>query len=167
MGSGPTSVDVVANWLFSFAEAWPFVGTLMGLMIADVVLGVVAAYGLKKINSTASFAGMCKKSVTLIVVGVCAILGRLANMPLSEMAAGGYCITELLSITEKAAMCGVKFPVWVIDVLEKVRASRVPDPTLSAPSVRVVHADQVNVSRSAKIAAPPMTGPASEPAKES
>lgn len=120
-------VDALAKALFQFAAMWPFIGALMALMLADIVMGTVAAFGMKKLNSTASFQGICKKTITLILVGVCEVVGRLAHMPLAEMAAGGYCMTELLSIAEKAAMCGVKFPSYITEVLEKVRPGRVPE----------------------------------------
>jgi phage-related holin len=41
-------------------------------------------------------------------------------MPLAQLAAGAYCVTEILSIIENSAKLGVPFPQAVIDVLPKV-----------------------------------------------
>lgn len=112
--------DAIASWLCSIAASVPFLGTLLILMLCDVIIGIILAITQKTLSSSVSFKGIGKKAVTLVIIGVCATLGREANMPLAQLAAGAYCVTELLSIVENSAALGVPFPQAVIDTLPKV-----------------------------------------------
>ena len=112
--------DFISTQLFSIATSVAFTGTLLVLMMCDIAIGTIVAWTDKKISSSTSFRGIGKKVIMLIAVGVGAAVGQEAKMPLGQIIAGYYCVTELWSIIENMAMVGVPFPPQVMDVLEKL-----------------------------------------------
>jgi toxin secretion/phage lysis holin len=127
--------DFISTQLFSLATSVAFTGTLLVLMMCDIAIGTIVAWTDKKISSSTSFRGIGKKVIMLIAVGVGAAVGKEANMPLGQIIAGYYCVTELWSIVENMAMAGVPFPPQVVDVLEKLNpgVKRNTLPTNSSP----------------------------------
>ena len=107
-------------------------------MVCDVAIGTLVGWITKQISSTTSFSGIGKKVIMLIAVGVGAAVGKEANMPLAQIIAGYYCITETWSIIENMAKAGVPFPEQVMEALEKLnpqivhpnRVSRLPTPPI-------------------------------------
>lgn len=120
MGGTQITYDFISTQLFSLATSVAFTGTLLVLMMCDIAIGTIVAWTEKKISSSTSFRGIGKKVIMLIAVGVGASVGKEANMPLGQIIAGYYCVTELWSIVENMAMAGVPFPPQIIDVLEKL-----------------------------------------------
>jgi len=111
------------EWLLESFEAF---GLLLILMASDIIIGTIAAITMRQISSSVSFKGMGKKCITLMAVGVCTVIGRVAKMPLGEMTAIIFCITELISIMENSARAGVPFPSFVYETLEKLRNEKGP-----------------------------------------
>lgn len=115
-------VDSIVTWLYEFHNSYPFVGILMALMAADVLIGLCAAGIAQKISSTVSQVGMLRKAVILLLVGVGAVLEPYANgLPLSKMIAVGFSVTELISILENTHRCGLPVPKPLVDMLAKLR----------------------------------------------
>lgn len=131
--------DQIATIFFQTVQSISFLGTLMVLMVCDIAVGTLAAWINKKISSTTSFRGMGKKVIMLIAVGAGAAIGRESNMPLAQIIAGYYCLTEMWSIIENMAKAGIPFPEKVTAVLEKLNPDAKPlngVPSLSdTPSV--------------------------------
>ncbi len=114
----PQFMRVALDW-FSLQ---PIVSGLLILMLIDVLTGCCLAVVQKKLSSTTSWRGMCKKVIVLLLVGVAAVLEPFANgIPLSKLVAVFYIVTEALSIMENAAMAGVPLPAPLIDALVKLK----------------------------------------------
>ena len=118
--------DMLTTFLFTMLESFPFISVMFFLMIADVVIGIIAAVLMKQLSSNISWKGIGRKCITIVVVGICAVIGKVAKMPLAEMAAFGFCSTELISIMENCARAGVPFPDFVISILKKLRDDKGP-----------------------------------------
>lgn len=112
--------DQIATNFFLAVQSISFLGTLMVLMVCDVAVGTIAAWMTKRISSSTSFRGMGKKVIMLIAVGAGAAIGRESNMPLAQIIAGYYCVTEMWSIIENMAKAGIPFPEQVTAALEKL-----------------------------------------------
>lgn len=105
---------------------------LLLIMALDMATGICKAVIKRKLNSTTSWVGMCRKVVTLIIIGVCAILDPLAGgLPVSKLAAIAFIVTEAISIMENAIACGVPVPNALREVIEKLHRQ---DPLASAPA---------------------------------
>lgn len=118
--------DIISEPLFTIAKNIPFLGTLLCLMLADVLVGTIAAIMTMTVSSSVSFRGVGKKVIMLVAVGVGAVVGIRAQMPLAEMVAGYYCVTEMWSIVENMAKAGVSFPAQVVQVLQKLQTEQKP-----------------------------------------
>lgn len=112
--------DQIATNFFLAVQSISFLGTLMVLMVCDVAVGAIAAWMTKRISSSTSFRGMGKKVIMLIAVGAGAAIGRESKMPLAQIIAGYYCVTEMWSIIENMAKAGIPFPEQVTAALEKL-----------------------------------------------
>lgn len=109
----------VGEWL----NSQPFVLYLLILMVLDVVGGIFVSISKKTLSSSASWRGMSKKAITLVIVGTAFVIERLINheFPLGKGAALLYCVTEALSILENAAAAGVPLPKALLEVLLKLQ----------------------------------------------
>lgn len=99
------------------------------LVVLDVASGLICAAVNGQINSDASYRGMLKKSLMLIVVAMAHALDpyagnlfHLAEITLSISAgvATFFALNEVISITENAANAGVPIPRILRDALSKV-----------------------------------------------
>lgn len=77
--------------------------------IADMIMGMMIAYGEGKLSSAAAWTGMRKKSVMIILVVIAFAVDRVfhSTIPVGIAVSGYYCAVEILSITENAAKLGV------------------------------------------------------------
>lgn len=108
--------------LATFIDSIPLmVWVLVGLMAADVVTGLLAAYINQELSSNRTFRGIAKKTTILILVAVAAIVQTQAlGVPLTEVVAGSFAVHELLSVLENAAKAGVQVPESLRNALLKV-----------------------------------------------
>lgn len=120
---GLAGVALVWGWLA------PLDQLLVLLIVLDIVSGILCAGISGKINSDASFKGMMKKTLILLLVVMAHVIdphaGELlgfAQIQISfgNMVAAFFCTTEFVSITENAANAGVPIPKVFRDALEKV-----------------------------------------------
>ncbi len=101
-----------------------FLTALIIMIPMDFASGVMLACVTKKVSSTTAWRGMCRKVMTLMIVGLAAILQPIAGLPLLNMVCLGYIATEGLSILENAVAIGVPVPQALVDVLEKLRQDK-------------------------------------------
>jgi toxin secretion/phage lysis holin len=101
----------------------PLVQTLIVLMGLDVLTGLVAAIVTQKLSSDVSFRGMGKKALMLIVVGSAGVMQRTwqTDVPIAAIAAGFYCVHELVSILENTIRAGVPVPDVVVQAVDRMK----------------------------------------------
>lgn len=103
--------DSLMAWLQHWYWNNGTIGTLLLLMLLDVVTGLLLASQNHVVNSSMSGRGMRRKAMELIFVLTGAALERfVGNAPVAEGIALGFCLSELLSIAENAALLGVPMP---------------------------------------------------------
>lgn len=97
---------------------------LMALVIADYITGLLVAGVWKKssksksgaLESRAGFKGLCKKCLILVFVLIAYRLDLvLGTTYLKDAVCIGFCVNELLSLTENAGLMGLPLP----DVMTK------------------------------------------------
>ena len=96
------------------------VQVLIGVMVLDILSGILAAYIAQKWSSRVTFRGMAKKAVVLVLVGAAAWLEPAIGVPLASAVAGFYVVHELMSILENAAIAGLPVPDVLRDALARV-----------------------------------------------
>lgn len=97
--------------LQSWFSDHPFFGTLLFLMIVDIVLGLLRSFREKCLSSEVSGRGMTKKVVMLILVLVCEVLGQATRISgPREASSVFFIIYETISVIENAARLGAPIP---------------------------------------------------------
>jgi toxin secretion/phage lysis holin len=108
------------------ASARPFVLLLVVLMGIDLAMGLLCAFVSKKLSSSASWRGACKKAGTLLVVSVGVALDPfVSDIALGKVIALFYGVTEALSILENAGRLGIPLPSSLLEALSKLRGGAV------------------------------------------
>lgn len=100
--------------------------SLLGLMAIDVITGLTAAYITGEISSDASWKGMARKTIVLLLVLAAEVAANAIpeggyftlRIPAGSIVAGMFCVHELISITENAVRAGVS-PPYMLRVLKK------------------------------------------------
>lgn len=98
---------------------------LVGLMVADVVVGIIAAAITKTLSSDAMWKGLGKKAVIVFLVATGELIDHASGIGtfptgLGELVAGFYCAHEGLSIVENAVTVGLPVPSALRDALAKL-----------------------------------------------
>jgi len=92
----------------------------------DILLGVILAIRHRDLSVTTAMDGMTRKIVSLILVGVAALLtpyvSGLVEINLAQAASAFYLVPEMLSISRNAASLGVPMFSQFEQVLEYFRA---------------------------------------------
>jgi toxin secretion/phage lysis holin len=103
----------------------PLIQTLAVLMALDFASGFLHAFGSSTVSSDASFRGMAKKAMMLVLVGAASAYN--ATQPLGFDAAAAvaafFCTTEFISIVENAGRLGVPIPRPLMDALSKLNGA--------------------------------------------
>lgn len=103
---------------------------LIALMAADYITGLMVAALWKKSNksesgaldSKASFKGLCKKGVIILVIWIAALLDSVIGATYVRTAVVLFFIgNEGLSLLENVGLMGVPFPVFLRKALEALR----------------------------------------------
>lgn len=111
--------DQAMAWLHDWYTNNATLGTLLFLMACDVITGMLLAGQSGKITSSVNGKGMRRKAMELIFVMIGAALERfIGNAPVAETIAIGFCLSELLSITENSALLGVPMPAPLRRVMQ-------------------------------------------------
>src|SRR3990167_9930914 len=109
---------VVGYWLGLNA----IVQVLIILQALDVISGVIVAASRRELNSDASFRGVLKKMMTLVVVLMASVAQpalpeQVNTLPLVPVVAGFFAAHEGLSIISHAAQLGVPIPKVLLQAL--------------------------------------------------
>jgi toxin secretion/phage lysis holin len=119
--------SAIANWLGGWDSA---LIVLVSLMAIDFVTGLMVAFILKKspktdgggVSSYASFKGLTKKVVVLILVGVATMLDNIMKIDyVRNLTIIFYIGSEGLSIIENTAIMGVPYPAFIKTALEAMK----------------------------------------------
>ena len=100
----------------------PLIQTLVVLILLDFASGIILAKTTGSISSDASFRGMGKKAMMLILVGAAHTYNATQPMGFDAGAAvaGFFCTTELISIIENAGRLGLPIPKPLMDAMAKL-----------------------------------------------
>jgi toxin secretion/phage lysis holin len=99
----------------------PIFQVLLVVMGADIVLGTLAAFYNKRLDSGVMFRGMTRKIGILILVTVAQFLEvNMSAHPVGDAAAGAFAAAEGLSAIEKAGMMNIVVPQFLKDALAKL-----------------------------------------------
>jgi len=105
-----------------FGGLHPMIQTLLILIALDFASGFLLAWSTGAICSDASFRGMTKKAMMLLLVGAASTYN--ATQPLgfdcAVAVAGFFCTTELISIVENAGRIGLPIPGPLMDAIAKL-----------------------------------------------
>jgi toxin secretion/phage lysis holin len=100
----------------------PLIQTLVVLILLDFASGLLYAWSTGAVSSDASYRGMAKKAMMLLLTGAASAYN--ATQPLGFNAgaavAGFFCTTELISITENAGRLGLPIPKPLMDAMAKL-----------------------------------------------
>ena len=121
---GGVLAGLVAWWL---GWPWPY-QTFAVALVMDVATGLLAGGKEGALDSEISYRGMRKKAMEGCLVGFAAWIGTNPTqpLPLGEMAAMGFVVTEITSIAENALRLGVKFPEPVAAMFKRYVATSAP-----------------------------------------
>jgi toxin secretion/phage lysis holin len=127
-------IEVVSAW----AYALPLAKTLCWMVFVDIIAGILVAMNKRTLNSTISFRGMSRKVMMFLMVGVGVALEPLANgIPVGQLAALAFVVTEAISICENAAALGLPMPRVIMDVLIKLKEDQQKRIEQKLPTIKV------------------------------
>ena len=104
--------------------------TLVILMLIDYVTGIIVAgvfHNSPKcsggaLSSAVGFKGICRKFVILLIVVVaCRVDLLLDTNIIRDATCIGFCVNELVSITENAGLMGIPLPRKLVEAIEVLR----------------------------------------------
>ena len=104
--------------------------TLVILMFIDYVTGIIVAgvfHNSPKcsggaLSSAVGFKGICRKFVILLIVVVACRVDLLMDTNIIRDATCiGFCVNELVSITENAGLMGIPLPRKLVEAIEVLR----------------------------------------------
>jgi toxin secretion/phage lysis holin len=102
-----------------------FMHALTAFVAADYITGVIKAVCLKKLSSEIGFAGLLKKALIFVVVGIAHVMDGVIfegdSAALRTAVILFYIANEGLSIVENAAVIGLPIPQKLKDVLLQLK----------------------------------------------
>jgi phage-related holin len=107
----------IAWWL-----GWPWAYQTFALvLVLDVLTGLLAGGKHGELDSDVSFRGMRKKGMEICLVGFASWIGTNPSqpLPLGEMAAMGFVITEGISVLENAGRLGINV-TWMEPYIKRL-----------------------------------------------
>lgn len=111
----------------ALASAWygelpKLVQALILAMAMDVLTGIMAAIGEKRLNSSVGFKGLLKKCAMGALVWFAHQTDGLLGVQVSSLLTGAFLAVEAMSLFENAGRLGVNIPDPVRSVFEKLSA---------------------------------------------
>lgn len=95
---------------------------LVGLVVADYITGVIAAWYERSLNSEIGARGIVKKFLLFVVVALAYQLDRAVGQEIfRSLAIWFYLANEALSVIENAGRCGVPIPSFLKVALEQMK----------------------------------------------
>lgn len=141
---GDKFIEPITRQFLEWYSQWPWIGILLGLMLTDVLTGLIAAFITKQLSSKVSASGMNRKIMMLLMVGTCAFVERLSGLQIAKLASGYYCVTEIMSIIENADTAGVPVPPQLRSALATFRSQKRFDRRKpGAPPTAVINVENV------------------------
>lgn len=139
--------DYIVQWLIWVHRQYPFVGTLCWVMLIDVITGLVAGSRECGLSSQVSWFGMGKKVLMLLAVALGLILEPHSGMPLGQLIAVFYTVTEGISVIENLDRAGVPVPQQLREALEQYRTRMREAATKGTAKTNVVvnNAEKVDI----------------------
>lgn len=128
------------TWMLFYFQQVPFLGTLVILMLIDVITGYIAAGRAKEVDSRKSLVGMKKKAQMLLMVAAGVTFELIyPDVPWGRLIAFFFCLTEFTSIIENAGRSGVYLPQQVKEAMKRLHADdkREPDVVVEIQSTHV------------------------------
>ena len=126
-----SGVSIVGAVITSLFGGWTgAMTTLVILMFIDYVTGIIVAgvfHNSPKcsggaLSSAVGFKGICRKFVILLIVVVaCRVDLLLDTNIIRDATCIGFCVNELVSITENAGLMGIPLPRKLVDAIEVLR----------------------------------------------
>jgi toxin secretion/phage lysis holin len=96
---------------------------LVGMMLIDIVTGVMCGWAFNEVRSSVGVKGVTKKVYILILIGSVYLLQQV--LPLAEFAGDGitiaFIIMEFISIIENGGKMGIKLPPQVENALSVLK----------------------------------------------
>lgn len=118
--TGAVGAGIAALW----ASLGLSIQVLLGLMVADYLLGITVALLDRRYSGDIAFRGIARKAATLLVVACATVVQPLlADLPTGVVVAGFYCGVEFISVLGNAQKLGVPVPQWLIDAGERLMAA--------------------------------------------
>lgn len=118
----PDSFESAALYIFSILTKLPMLQLLLIFIILDICSGILVAINKKTLNSTTSWRGMTRKAMSILMWAAChALRPHSGAIPIDDIVAFAYCISEFVSITENSAAVGLPVPEVIKALLEKLR----------------------------------------------
>ena len=124
-------IGVVGSVIANALGGWDmFLQVLIGCMAVDFVSGLIVAGVFKKSNKTetgalasnASWRGLAKKGMTLLIIYVATLVDKAAGTNIIRNAVIiGYIANEALSILENAGLMGLWVPQILKDAIDVLR----------------------------------------------
>lgn len=124
-------IGVVGSSIANALGGWDmFLQVLIGCMAVDFVSGLIVAGVFKKSNKTetgalasnASWRGLAKKGMTLLIIYVATLVDKAAGTNIIRNAVIiGYIANEALSILENAGLMGLWVPQILKDAIDVLR----------------------------------------------
>jgi toxin secretion/phage lysis holin len=121
-------LGAAVSWAFGGFDA--AMGALLTVMAVDYLSGSMVALVFHKstktetgaYNSMYGLKGLCKKGLMLLFVLVAVQIDRLlATTYVRDAVCIGFCINEVLSITENLGLAGIPMPEAVMKALEQLQ----------------------------------------------
>lgn len=114
-----------------FMVTMPYFVVFVAMVLADIILGVAAAWAAAIVNSAVSRLGITRKLAMIGIVLLAAVVDGLFPMitvfgmylPFAALASCFWMLTEAISMTEKAGMLGLPMPKGVKKRLAQLRNS--------------------------------------------
>lgn len=120
-----STAGVLGGLLAGFFGGWTeALQVLLICMVIDFITGIVTAIMNKslktesgKLNSTVTWKGLAKKTMTLVLVGLAYQLEKVSGFAgIKDIVVIGFIVDESISILENASLMGIPIP----NVLKKV-----------------------------------------------
>ena len=109
-----------------WASVTATVHLLVMMMALDFATGLAVGVIEKNLQSSISFHGLVKKTLTLLLVLVTHLVAEPLRLPvdLGELVALVYTVNELISILENCARAGVPIPMFLLETLALMKKLR-------------------------------------------
>ena len=116
-------IPIISGTITTILGGWDMLlKTLVGLVVTDYVVGVIAAGINREINSNIGFKGIFRKVILFVPVGVAYALDQvLGSEVLRNMAIWFYIGNEGISIVENLGKAGIPIPVFIKETLIQLK----------------------------------------------